>query len=152
MVKSVVGRVKKGYEMAIRLPSKRFITVDEQSVFPTPDNVYQVCWYRFGPGQAFIVRGRLPKAEYFGLCLYNAWMESLDYTVRQVSLNQRELVTEPDGTFTIVIAPDDPGTPNWLDCGGHYAGYVIGRSLLLEGAPADLTSETVWSSQLPPRA
>ena len=149
MVREVVARVGRSYALATQLPAKRFVTVSEDSAFPTPDNTYQVCWYRFGPGHAFVVRGRLPRAAYFGLCLYNAWMESLDYTTRTVSLNHAQLRTDGEGRFTVVIAPRDPGVPNWLDSSGHEAGYVLARSLLCEGDPAELTTETVRLEDLP---
>ncbi len=40
---------------------------------------------------------------------------------------------EVDGTFRIVVAHRDPGTPNWLDASGHAEGSVVFRWLLAEG-------------------
>jgi hypothetical protein len=144
MVKAVFGRIRDAYQLATKLPSKQFVTLPGESLFPTPDNTYQACWYRFGPGQAFLIRGRVPTARYFSVCLYNAWMESHDYTVRRVSLNHAEIETDGAGDFTIVLADGDPGMPNWLDTGGHHAGYVLARSLLLDGPPPQLATDTIW--------
>ena len=146
MVKAVSGRIKQAYETIIKVPAKQFIAMPGDSLFPTPDNLYQVCWYRFGPGQMFVVKGRLPRARYFSLCLYNAWMESLDYTVRTVSLNHTQLKTDRDGRFTVILSDTDPHAANWLDTGGHDVGYLLARSLLLDGPPAELATETVWSA------
>ena len=52
-----------------------------------------------------------------------------------VALSQIE--TDEDGRFEIVLAHRDPGHRNWIDTGGHHAGYLLARSLLLmvrEGA------------------
>ena len=151
MVKTVFARIKQTYEAATRLPAKTFVTMPGDALFATPDNIYQVCWYRFGLDQVFVVSGRLPKARYFSICLYNAWMESHDYTVRTVSLNHTQLATDGQGRFTVVLADRDPGVANWLDTGGHEAGYVLIRSLLLDGAPAELATETLWWHELEAR-
>ena len=150
MLKSTFLRVMGAYKMLTSLPIKQFHTLPGDRLFPTPDNLYQVCWYRFGPGQAFVVRGRLASARYFGFCLYNAWLESLDYTQHSICLNARNLAVEPNGTFTIILADEDPGVENWLDTAGHRAGYLLARSLLLDGQPCELTTETVWLAQLNP--
>ena len=34
---------------------------------------------------------------------------------------------EEDGSMTIVVAQEDPGVPNWLDCGSRLEGYAILR-------------------------
>ena len=145
MVKGVFARIRQTYETATRLPAKTFFTMPGDGLFATPDNIYQVCWYRFGMDQAFTIRGQLPKTRYFSVCLYNAWLESHDYTQRTIHLNHTQLVTEPDGAFTVVLADRDPGVPNWLDTGGHNAGYVLVRSLLLDGSPPELVTDTrMW--------
>jgi hypothetical protein len=148
MVKGVYARIKGAYDLVTRLPAKTFIAMPGDGLFATPDNLYQVCWYRFGLDQAFVVRGRVPKATYFSICLYNAWLESHDYTTRTISLNHEQLRAGPDGNFTIVLADRDPGVPNWLDTGGHHAGYVLARSLLLDGAAPELSTDTVWLHEL----
>ena len=85
MLKGMFQRMMMAYKTLTSLPIKQFHTLPGDRLFPTPDNVYQACWYRFGPGQALIVRGRLPNARYFGFCLYNAWLESLEFVFRQHS-------------------------------------------------------------------
>jgi hypothetical protein len=98
-----------------------------------------VCWYRIGGDQVLKVRGTAPKARYWSLCLYNAWMESLDYEHHTVALNGSQITMEGD-TFDVVLAHRDPKRPNWLDTTGHHAGYLLLRALLPEG---DLPIPTV---------
>ncbi|MFT7519128.1 MAG: hypothetical protein ACI9MC_001268 [Kiritimatiellia bacterium] len=137
MMNAVFGRTLRAFKMVSGMALNQFVQIPGDSLFPTPDNTYQVCWYRFGQDQVMLVRGRLPQARYFGLSLCNAWMESLDYQRHTVNLNHAQLQTDDDGSFEICLAHSDPGHPNWLDTTGHHSGYLLSRSLLLDGqAPA----------------
>ncbi|TVQ88814.1 MAG: sulfotransferase [Deltaproteobacteria bacterium] len=133
MLKAVFARTAQALQMATGMALNRFIQIPGEALFPTPDNTYQVCWYRFGRDQIMLVRSTLPESRYFSLALYNAWMESLDYLNHRVSLNHRQIQCDPDGSFEICLAHRDPGHPNWLDTTGHHAGYLLARNLLLEG-------------------
>jgi hypothetical protein len=125
----------------------RFIQIPAEALFPTPDNIYQVCWYRFGRDQVMFVRGKLPKARYFSFVLCNVWMESLDYTRHRVVLNHGTIETDADDNFEIALAHSDPGHPNWIDTSGHHAGYLIARSLLLEGDPPEYTIQVMYDKE-----
>ena len=74
----------------------QFIEIPGEGLFPTPDNKYRVCWYRFGHDQLFFVRGKLPAARYFSFALYNVWLESLDYKHRPVKLNHSQIVCDAE--------------------------------------------------------
>ena len=127
---AVFERTVQGYTFASQMALNRFVALDGEQFFPTPDNRYLLCWYRFGEDQVMILRGRLPKARYFSFTLYNAWMESFDYTRRVVSRNHTQIQTDADGRFEVVLAHRDPGHPNWIDTAGHHAGYLLARALL----------------------
>jgi len=60
-------------------------------------------------------------------------MQTYDYLNRQVSLNRRQTRLEPDGSFRMVVAHEDPGIPNWLDTEGRPLGLVFWRFMLPEG-------------------
>jgi hypothetical protein len=128
---AVFERTVYGYTFATQGALNRFIALEGEQFFPTPDNSYLLCWYRFGADQLMYVRGRLPKARYYSFTLYNAWMESLDYTRHTVSLNHAQIVND-NGEFEICLAHRDPGHPNWIDTCGHHAGYLLARALLPE--------------------
>ena len=70
-------------------------------------------------------------------------MQTLDYRNRQSSLNMSQVELEPDGSYRIVIAHEDPGVPNWLDCEGHRHGTIFWRFLLPESDPARTTCRVV---------
>jgi hypothetical protein len=129
---TVFERTVQGYTFASQMALNRFVALDGEQFFPTPDNKYLLCWYRFGADQLMYVRGRLPKARYYSFTLYNAWMESLDYTRRTVSLNHAQIQLDEAGDFELCLAHEDPGHPNWIDTTGHHAGYLLARALLPE--------------------
>jgi len=147
MLQAVFSRTRQAHQMATAAALNQFIQIPGEALFPTPDNTYQVCWYRFGRDQVMLVRGRLPRARYFSFCLYNAWMESLDYLRHQVSRNHAQIQAEADGTFEIALAHVDPGHPNWLDTTGHHAGYLLARSLLLEGEVSSFTIQVMYDHE-----
>jgi len=147
MLDAIFERTVEVYKMASGMALNRFIAVPGDRLFPTPDNTYHAMWYRIGDDQLMFIRGRLPRARYFGLCLYNAWLESFDYTRHRINLNHSQIRTEPDGRFEVCLAHRDPGHPNWLDTAGHAAGYVLARSLLPESDP-ELETEIIWEREL----
>lgn len=128
----VLKRTIETRKLAVGLALNKLVPIGGEELFPTPDNKYLVCWYRFGQDQRMYVRGRLPKARYYSFVLYNAWMESLDYTRGTVCLNHEQITLDADGTFELCLAHRDPGHPNWLDTQGHHAGYLLARALLPE--------------------
>ena len=144
-------RTVEAHKMASVMALNRFVPIGGEQLFPTPDNQYLVCWYRMGKDQMALVRGRLPAARYVSFTLYNAWMESLDYTRSRVSLNHVQIVAEPDGSYEICLAQVDPGHRNWLDTTGHDAGYLLLRTLLPEDALPVPVLEIRYSREWAPR-
>ena len=80
-----------------------------------------------------IVSGILPKARYFSFTFYNVWLESYDYTRHQIILNHDQIELNENGKFDICVGQQNNGYANWLDTAGHNSGYLVARSLLLEG-------------------
>ena len=54
----------------------------------------------------------------------NLWTVTGDYWDEQTSLNNAQAVANPDGTYTFVISPTDPGVRNWVSTGGLNQGTV----------------------------
>jgi len=133
MLDAIFQRTRMAHQMATSAAVNSFIEVPGEQLFPTPDNRYAVAWFDLKGADRLVMRGRLPKARYVSVCLYNAWLESLDYRRHQISLNHEQLECASDGSFEIILTDSDPKTPNWLDTAGHEQGYVLVRALLLEG-------------------
>lgn len=79
--------------------------------------------------EAVIVEFKPPECVYWSFQLMNHFWESLDWDMRQTSLNGHQAQVDPDGMFRAVIATSDPGVPNWLDPAGHAGGLICGRVL-----------------------
>jgi hypothetical protein len=90
-----------------------------------------------GEGEALVVTVHDPPREflYWGLTTSTAWMESLDYRYTTTNLNNRTAQRSADGSWRLVIAPTDPGVPNWLDTQGRREGYMIVRWVLADDPP-----------------
>lgn len=101
----------------------------------TPDNVYSLGAFNLEPDEAIVIDARSPRCNYWGVQLWNRYMQSLDYRYHRVSINHSQAVMERDGSFRIVIAHRDPRTPNWLDTAGHREGIFFCRWLQAEQLP-----------------
>jgi hypothetical protein len=91
--------------------------------------------YEIKADEAVLIEVRPPACRYWSFCLTNALMEAPEYEFRQVSLNDSQVLVDPDGVARIVISATDPGVPNWLDTGGRLAGLVAGRYFVPEDVP-----------------
>jgi hypothetical protein len=104
--------------------------------------------YSMGPfaledGEALVIEGRYPPCAFANVVLWNRYMQCFEYRDRRVSLNRKQTVFEPDGSFRIAVADRDPGVPNWLDTAGHREGLIFWRFLLPEEAPEKPTCRVV---------
>jgi hypothetical protein len=114
------------------------------------DIFYSSGRWDLAPGEAMVMRGTIPKCRFTNVMLWNKHMQTLEYVDRRSSLNTEQIVYEPDGSYTIVVADEDPGVPNWLDTGGHRTGTIFWRYLLPDEDPTVAECETVPVSSLRP--
>jgi hypothetical protein len=116
----------------------------EPNAFPTPvppgdhalaaaDAAYSMAPFVLGPDEALVITGRWPECRCANVSLWNRHMQTFDYAHRRVSLNRAQTVLEADGTFRVVLAHRDPGTPNWIDTEGRAFGLVFWRFMLPSG-------------------
>jgi hypothetical protein len=59
--------------------------------------------------------------------LSNIWGTTLDIVDGTGSLNKAQSVANPDGTYTYVVSPIDPGLANWIDSDGLREGIITLR-------------------------
>jgi hypothetical protein len=109
----------------------------------TPDNIYALGEFRLATDEALVIEGRSPRCTYWGVQLWNRYMQSLDYRYHRVSINGTQAVLEPDGSFRVVVAHRDPGVPNWIEPAGHPEGLVFCRWLQAESLPEQPSSRVV---------
>jgi hypothetical protein len=84
-------------------------------------------WTLAGDDALLIDVPRIPRCDSWNFQLNNYWMESLDYRHHRIHVNKHTATYRPDGGCTIVVAPRDPGVPNWLDTAGHTLGTMCFR-------------------------
>jgi hypothetical protein len=101
--------------------------------FAAFDAAYSMAPYLIAPDEALVITGRWPACRFANVCLWNRWSQMYDYVNRQVSRNRANTALEPDGSFRMVLAHEDPGLPNWIDTEGRTLGTVFWRFFLPEG-------------------
>lgn len=95
--------------------------------------------WRLEEDQALVVTIRPPDAPftYWGITLVNPWMESYDSRYAAPCTNHYKAKPSEDGTWRLVIAPEDPGVPNWVDSGGRLEGFAMLRWVTHGEVPED---------------
>jgi len=113
------------------------------------DAAYAMGTYVLEDHQALVLRGRSPECAFWNLCLWNPFLHTYNYDVERVTINGTEVRYEPDGSWEIVIAPRDPGHPNWVSTAGHHRGWVWFRWFLPEHTPEQPTAEVTETAPGP---
>ena len=94
--------------------------------------------FRVGSDEALIVTLDPVGARYVGFDLTDPWLVSREHIAATGSLNNRQIQANADGTYTYVVAPQDPGVANWVDTGGLHEGKLLIRwQVLPASAKAD---------------
>ncbi len=98
--------------------------------YAAKDIDYRQTIYELDADRALVMRGRFPRCRFANVVLWNHRLQTPPYRYRRVSLNRRQVRYESDGSFEIVVAHRDPGTPNWIDAAGVRTGMIFWRFLL----------------------
>jgi uncharacterized protein DUF1214 len=101
--------------------------------FAAADAAYSMAPYVLGPDEALVMTGRWPECAFANVSVWNRYLQTYEYLHRPGGRNRANTTLEPDGTYRIVIAHEDPAVPNWIDTGGRPFGMVFWRFFLPEG-------------------
>lgn len=71
---------------------------------------------------------------YWDVQVGNGWYESFDYRRHFSGLTCGGAHLNEDGSVTLVLSQDDPGTANWVETAGHREGHIAIRWQLTEGS------------------
>jgi hypothetical protein len=107
------------------------------------DAHYAMGWFDLADDEALVVEGRSPECAYWGLMLWNAYMQTFDYRYERIGINREQVRHEPDGSWRIVVAHRDPGTPNWLSTAGHRRGVLFFRWFVATETPTTPVARVV---------
>ncbi|MET0168476.1 MAG: DUF1214 domain-containing protein [Vicinamibacterales bacterium] len=83
--------------------------------------------FNLADDEALVVTVDPMDAHYIGFSVVSLWLASLSDVGKFGSLNGQQSWRNPDGTYTYVIAAQDPGFYNWLDTGGLNQGGMFYR-------------------------
>jgi hypothetical protein len=84
-------------------------------------------YFQLADNEALILTIAKGSAGFFNVPVYNDWTITDDYWNQQTSLNIDQAVPNPDGTYTLVVSPTDPGVANWVSTGGLNQGTISMR-------------------------
>jgi hypothetical protein len=125
-------------------------TVDEPYPVPTQtfgwaagDAAYAMGSFELADGEALVIRGRSPGCAFWNLCLWNPFLHTYNYEYERVTINGGQVEYNDDGSWTIVIAPRDPGRPNWISTQGHPRGRIWFRWFYPEATPTRPTTKVI---------
>ena len=123
---------------------------DEVRAHCDTDMAYMGGHFALEPGQALEITMHPPPYDfvYWGLVLVSPWQESFDYRYTRTCANNGNAVRNDDGTWTLVVAGEDPGVPNWLDTGGRLQGQMLLRWVLAGESPPAPTCRVVSLDEL----
>jgi hypothetical protein len=99
------------------------------------DAAYAHGSFELGEGEALVIEGTSPECAFWNLCLWTPYLHTYDYRYERVTINAGQVDHEPDGSWRIVVAPDDPGHPNWVSTAGRTSGLLWFRWFLPEATP-----------------
>ncbi len=114
------------------------------------DMVYIGGRWKLEPGQALRIQIHPPSAGfvYWGFVVLNPWLESYDFRHSHVATNNVLAAADPDGSWPLVVAAEDPGTPNWIDTNGRHEGFMLLRWVRVGSMPPNPTCEIVDAQSL----
>ncbi len=114
--------------------------------FSAFDAAYAMAPYVLGPDEALVITSTWPKCRFANVVLWNRFLQTYDYVNRPVARNRSNTMLEPDGSWRMVVAHEDPGVANWIDTEGRPFGIVYWRWFLPEGdVPTPQTEVVRWA-------
>jgi len=107
------------------------------------DAAYAMGSFDLAPDEALVIEGRSPDCAFWNLCLWNRFMHTYDYSYGRVTINGEQVRYADDGSWTVVVASEDPGHPNWVSTQGHRSGRIWLRWFLPSETPSALRTRVV---------
>jgi hypothetical protein len=92
-----------------------------------PSIIYYHSHWKLADDEALVIEVKPPECDSWNFQLNNYWMESLDYRYFTISINKATAKYNPDGRVIVIVAPHDPGLPNWINTCGHHEGTMCWR-------------------------
>jgi hypothetical protein len=111
------------------------------------DAAYAMGSFQLADGEALVLRGRSPECAFWNICLWNTLLHTYNSAYDRVTINGFQVEYEPDGSWEVVVAAEDPGHPNWISTQGHDAGRIWFRWFYPSETPAEVEATVVPLAQ-----
>jgi hypothetical protein len=102
-------------------------------------------YFQLDDDEALVLTINPGNAGYFVVPVTNDWTITDNYWDQQTSLNMSQAKKNPDGTYTIVVSPQDPDVWNWVSTGGLNQGTI---SIRFQDLDMNSTTLPTVSSQV----
>ena len=117
---------------------------------PGPGIQYIGGWFKIAPDETIAIEGTDVPCRYWNLQILTRYLESGDTKHYKVGLNNTQVVKDPDESFRIYAAAEDPGTHNWISTQGYENGQILIRTLLAD-PHMEATFRVIKLSDIPER-
>ncbi len=99
-----------------------------QAIGGDPNIYYFHSIWELADDEALVVEAKtIPECQTWNFVLQNWWMESLDYRYHNIHFNKHTAHYEDDGSVKIIVAHQQPNSPNWVETAGHDIGTMCWR-------------------------
>lgn len=114
-------------------------------------------YFNLADDESLVLTIRPNNAGYFSAPVTNDWTITGNYADQQTSLNNAQAKRNPDGSYTLVVSPNEPvlgdGTSvwNWISTGGLNQGTMAIRFQRIDGADPHqptVTSQVIKTADL----
>jgi len=117
---------------------------------PAPGIGYVGAMFKLAPDEAILIEGRDVPCRYWSAQILTKFLESGEYRYHPVSINNRQVQADEEGSFRIYASHVNPGVRNWMSTQGYSRGQVVIRTLLAE-EDMDAQLSVVKLSEIPDR-
>lgn len=94
-------------------------------------------YFHLDDDEALVLTVDPGSASYFVVPVTDDWTVTGNYWDQQTSLNNAQAVPNGDGSYTVVVAKNDPGVANWVSTGGLNQGTLSIRFQGVDPASPD---------------
>ncbi len=141
-LEKVVAKVKRYFAETIKL--HKAALARPANDFPQPaissaqgmlvTQAYSIGRFELAKDQALVLTIHPGTAPYVTVPVTNFWGTTMDPVHHMSSRNSRQVVSNPDGSFTVIVSAADPGLENWVDTEGLTEGFLFLRWAAMDAA------------------
>ena len=125
-LQKVITKIKRYFAETVKGHTR--ILAKPANVFATPEikatdgmlvtQAYSLGHFELAKDQVLVLTIHPGSAKYVTVPVTNLWGTTMDPVHHVSSRNLDQAAKNPDGSFTVIVSPTDPGLANWVDTEG----------------------------------